>query len=65
MEITEEFPLPRAGRIAFYVLTGSGVFTAEADEVALVEQTHTFSPLFYAAHDVLTQLRLISGAAEW
>jgi hypothetical protein len=65
MEITEEFPLPSAGRIAFYVLTDSGVFTGEADEATLVEKTHTFSPLFYAGHDVLTQLRLISGAAEW
>jgi len=60
MTATKTFPLPRAGRTIFYVLTDSGVFSAEADENDLGEQRHALSPLFYAGQDVITQLRLTS-----
>jgi len=61
MAATREFPLPRTGRTVFYVLTDSGVFTSEADENALVEEHHALSRLFYAGHDVITELRLVSA----
>ena len=61
MAVTRTFPLPRDGRTVFYVLTDSGVFSAEADESALGEQRHALSPLFYAGQDVITQLRLASA----
>jgi hypothetical protein len=60
MTATTMFPLPQSGRTVFYVLTDSGVFTVEADENDLGEQRHSLSSLFYAGHDVITQLRLVS-----
>jgi hypothetical protein len=60
MSPTTTFPLPRADRTVFYVLTDSGVFTTEAEERALGEERHGLSPLFYAGQDVITQLRLVS-----
>src|SRR5438067_1523541 len=60
MEKTTAFPLPDAGRVRFYVLTLDGMFTAEAVDRDLGEERHTLSPLFFAAHEVITQLRLIT-----
>jgi hypothetical protein len=60
MIATKAFPLPRTGRTVFYVLTDSGVFSADADENDLGEQRHTLSPLFYAGQEVITQLRLVA-----
>jgi len=60
MTATRTFPLPRVGRTVFYMLTDSGVLTAEADENDLGEQRHALSPLFYAGQDVITQLLLVS-----
>jgi len=60
MSAVTTFPLPRAGRTVFYVLTDSGVFTTEAEERALGEERHALSPLFYAGQEVITQLRLVS-----
>ncbi|MFN0244687.1 MAG: hypothetical protein ACKVWV_17510 [Planctomycetota bacterium] len=57
---TERTPLPRVGRTVFYVLTDSGVYTAEADEQALGEQRHALSELFHSGDDVITQLRLVA-----
>ncbi|HEY0078829.1 MAG TPA: hypothetical protein VGB73_09310 [Pyrinomonadaceae bacterium] len=60
LKSTKEFPYPSVGQVKFYVRTRDGVLTAEADENELGEGKHPLSPLFYAGHEVLTQLRLIS-----
>ena len=38
----------------------NGVVTAEADKNDLEEEKHELSPLFYAGHEVITQLRQIA-----
>ena len=60
----DAFPIPATGRTIFYLLTDSGVLTAEASEDDLGYRRHLLSTLFHAAHDVITQFRLISEAAE-
>ena len=50
-------PLPTAGLTRFYIRTFGGTFTAEAEERMLGEGRHLLSPLFYAAHEVITRLR--------
>jgi hypothetical protein len=55
------FPLPGPGHTKFYVLTTGGVSTADALEEDLGEERHELSPLFYAAQDVITQIRLVTG----
>jgi phosphoglycolate phosphatase len=51
------FPLPRPGRVKFYILTFSGIYTAEVAEADLVNGTDTLSPLFQAGNEVITQVR--------
>lgn len=55
-------PLPPDGVIRFYALSREGLLASElvpADDLAA--GNHRLSPLFTAANDVITQLRLISG----
>ena len=52
-------PRPAAGQINFYVLTSEAVLGATRPEIELGEGRDSLSPLFYAGHDVITQLRLI------
>jgi hypothetical protein len=54
------FPLPGTGDVIFYILTGEGAFAAGGLEKDLGEKRHPLSPLFFAGHDVITQLRLAS-----
>ena len=58
MQRAKEFPYPGEGRVKFYVLTGDGVFTAEAGAREVLERGHKLMPLYYAADQVLTRLRL-------
>ena len=60
MAPTEDFPLPVRDKIQFYVLTYAGAYTANLDEEGLGAGEHEFSPLFYAANEVITQVRLNS-----
>jgi len=60
----ESFPLPDVDRVRFYVLTFTGTLTAEAGEKELGRRTHELSALFYAGHDVITQIRITSDEAE-
>ncbi|HLA80786.1 MAG TPA: hypothetical protein VJP78_04015 [Thermoleophilia bacterium] len=64
MKSTTSFPYPAVGRVKFYVLTFNGVVTAEAGKNELGEGKHGLSPLFYAGHEVITQLRQISEAPK-
>lgn len=59
---TPVFPLPAAGMVTFYVLTDAGVLTGSAPEEELGMQRDPLWPLFHAAHDVITQYRLIDQA---
>lgn len=58
VEPTTQFPLPLPGRIRFYLLTFSGVYTVERGEEQLVRQEDRFWPLFHAGNEVITQIRL-------
>lgn len=56
---TTEYPLPDTGRVKFYLLTYSGIFTGDFDEHLLGEGGHKLSKLFYAGHDVITAIRKV------
>jgi hypothetical protein len=60
---TADFPLPAVGRVRFYLLTFSGALTADADQTSLGEGRHPLSPLFYAGHDLLAEVRKASEAS--
>jgi len=51
--------LPASGRVVIRALTYHGPRSAEASEDDLGHRRHPLSPVFYAAHDVITQLRII------
>jgi hypothetical protein len=59
LELTTAYPLPKPGHTRFYVLTTDGVRTAEALEDDLGHNRHVLSPLFYAAHELITEMREI------
>jgi hypothetical protein len=59
MTLTKSFPLPVTGRVKFYILTFSGIFTIDIDENELGNGKHELSPLFYSGQDVITQFRLV------
>jgi hypothetical protein len=54
--------LPAAGRVIIRALTYTRRLSAEASEDDLGHGRHPLSPLFYAAHRVITELRLIDEA---
>ena len=58
-----EHPLPRRGRVRFYVRTFDGLLTAEADEREL-EQPHALSPIFHAGHAVIAELQRLPAATR-
>ncbi|HET8637793.1 MAG TPA: hypothetical protein VFL96_13170 [Acidobacteriaceae bacterium] len=60
MRKVHSFPLPAPGDTTFYVRTDSGIYSVTAPEEDLGEGRNRFSPLFYAAQDVITEYRLIN-----
>jgi hypothetical protein len=60
MHLTEDFPLPQKGHVNFYLVTGSGVFTAGGPEAECRSPKHPLLKLYAAAQEVITQYRLIS-----
>jgi hypothetical protein len=54
------YPYPPRGKVRFYLLTYSGVRVIEADAERIYSGSDKFSPLFGAAQDVVTQLRLVT-----
>ena len=56
-----DYPLPQPGRTRFYVLTSNGVLTADAPEHDFGENRHVLSPLFYAAQELMTEIRTSDG----
>lgn len=59
MMLTDSFPSPDIGRVKFYILTYSGIYTIDIDLNELLDQKHELTPLFYYGHEVITQFRLI------
>lgn len=60
MSPTKSFDYPSNRLVKFYVLTSDGVFTVEAKPDDMLNSEHELSPLFRAANEVLTRLRLAS-----
>jgi len=58
------FPYPEPAHIRFYLLTPSGVRTAEATEDELVSGKHPLAELFSGMNNVLTELRAVAEAGE-
>ncbi len=53
-----EFAYPKSGQVFFYLLTYDGVRLVIANEAAIERGSAPTRPLFAAAQDVLTELRL-------
>jgi len=58
----EDAPLPAEGMVQFVAVTPGGLLGAVAPAAELGERLHPLSPLFYAAHGVITQIRLTQAA---
>jgi len=56
---TTRFPLPAKGEVKFYLLSFDGVKEYSSLEKDLVNQRDGLSNLFFAAHDVIKELRKI------
>jgi hypothetical protein len=52
MTLTETFPLPTIGRVKFYVLTYSGIYTIDVDEYEIAYRNHELSRMFYYGQHV-------------
>jgi len=55
-----EFPYPKGREVFFYLLTYSGILQVTGDIAAIERESDPTHPLFWAAQDVLTELRLIT-----
>lgn len=55
-------PLPGKGMTQFVAVTRDGLRAAAAVEKDLGERRHALSPLFFAGHGVITQIRLAQPA---
>jgi len=60
----DTFPLPKAGRVRFYVFTYSGRLGAEASEEELEKTAHPLSKLFLVGHGVIAELRKAAEKAS-
>lgn len=58
MVSTQEFPLPLAGQVRFFLLTYSGIYAADALESSLASGEHLLSPVYARLQDALDQMRL-------
>jgi hypothetical protein len=58
-----DFPLPQQGTTQLIAVTAGGNSSATAPEEELGAGEHELSELFYAAQDVLTELRLVEESS--
>jgi hypothetical protein len=63
-ELTTDNKLPNPGQTIFYILTFDGIFTHIDIEEDLGTEKSEFSPLFYKAHDVINQARILDEKRE-
>jgi hypothetical protein len=61
---TTAFPLPTLGDTTFYFITREGVRCFSAKEDDLGKKRSPFSPLFFKAHQVITEARLVEQRRE-
>lgn len=61
---TTDFSYPEENQIRFYLLTNKGARSVDADEETLGSGTHPLSELFFAAHNVISELRVIVQHAD-
>lgn len=54
---TESTPLPSSGQVAFYLLSNAGTLTASGAEASFGGGKERLSPLFFAGHNVITEVR--------
>jgi len=59
MTVSDEEDLPQRGEVIIHALGFAGSRAARAPEDDLGHGRNEFSPVFHAAHDVITQLRLL------
>jgi hypothetical protein len=59
MQETDDFGIPDAGTVRFYLLSRSSVLTTQGPELELLNGSHELSGLFFSGHEVITQLRSI------
>jgi hypothetical protein len=60
--ITQSYPTPEPDKARFYLLTSDGVRASdEVDESALQERGNELFPLYVAAQNVITQIRLVQA----
>ena len=64
LAVAASTPLPQVGYTRFYVLTQRGTLMAEAKEEDLGEGRNPLSSLFYAAQDVITEIRKVEEAKQ-
>jgi hypothetical protein len=57
-------PLPEDGQVNFYFLTQKGVYTYSAPEEMLGEEKDKLTPLFFAGHNVIFEMRAIEEGKE-
>jgi len=60
----DDFPLPTIGEVRFYVRTYAGVRNGRALESDLAMEYHRLSPLFVAAHNVISAIRQHGGGVN-
>src|SRR5262245_6300635 len=61
-KVTEATPLPSSGQVVFYLLSNTGTLTASGAEAALGGGKEHLSPLFFAGHNVIAEVRKAQGA---
>jgi hypothetical protein len=54
---TKEYPLPKEGRVRFYVHTFDGILTADRNEEDLGYERDPLAPVFHAGHAVISAIR--------
>jgi len=59
MKRSDDTPLPREGFTRFYVVTPTGRLTVEMKEEDLGEGRVSLSPLFHAAHELISEIRRV------
>ena len=62
---TETYPTPQPDHVRFYLLTSDGVrASAEIKEQMLRQRGNELFPLYAAAQNVITQIRLVQGSQK-
>lgn len=61
---TSDTKVPKPGEVKFFVLVDKDVLGASAKEEDLGNNKHKLSPVFHAAHSVLTEVRRLHEQAQ-